>query len=328
MSNPFFQIMNLFVISLICLCAVLIGVTISVKIDDKKGERQWYSLKEMQQEMSDLARQKKEYEKEIKKLEINVSQLNTQYGDLKTNIADATNVFDKLKKNYDNAEEHFQEEYNTKINEWTEERKQEYIKAQQEFTEQFVEDNKRKLIAAKELDSMLTTLKQTINAATALQKKALQEENYAEFHSLQLDEQALFEMNKLREAVKGISPLAEVAINKVIWKVYLEKPYTDLVGRVLGQTNKMGIYKITNKQNQMCYVGQAVNVAERWKQHIKRAIGAEPMTNNKLYPAMKKFGVKNFTFELIEECTQDKLNQREDYWQDFYNAKDYGYSIK
>ena len=71
-----------------------------------------------------------------------------------------------------------------------------------------------------------------------------------------------------------------------------------------------------------------MNVAERWKQHIKRAIGAEPMTNNKLYPAMKKFGVKNFTFELIEECTQDKLNQREDYWQDFYNAKDYGYSIK
>jgi len=43
---------------------------------------------------------------------------------------------------------------------------------------------------------------------------------------------------------------------------------------------------------------------------------------------MKKFGIENFTFEVIEECPQEKLNQREDYWQDFYNAKEYGYSIK
>ena len=70
------------------------------------------------------------------------------------------------------------------------------------------------------------------------------------------------------------------------------------------------------------------NVQERWRQHIKRAIGAETPTNNKLYPAMLKYGVENFTFELIEETTRDKLNEREDYWQDFYKAKEYGYSIK
>jgi hypothetical protein len=55
------------------------------------------------------------------------------------------------------------------------------------------------------------------------------------------------------------------ALNKVIWKVYYEKPYTDMIGRILGQTIKTGIYKITNMENQMCYVGQAVNVAERWR---------------------------------------------------------------
>jgi len=59
----------------------------------------------------------------------------------------------------------------------------------------------------------------------------------------------------LREAIRGISPLAELAINKVIWKIYLEKPYTDLVGRVLGIGIRTGIYKITNTKNQMCYVG-------------------------------------------------------------------------
>lgn len=78
----------------------------------------------------------------------------------------------------------------------------------------------------------------------------------------------------------------------------------------------------------MCYVGQAVDIGDRWKQHIKRALNAEPRTQNKLYPAMYKEGIHNFTFEIIEECPREKLNEREDYWQDFYQAKEYGYSIK
>ena len=78
----------------------------------------------------------------------------------------------------------------------------------------------------------------------------------------------------------------------------------------------------------MCYVGQAANIADRWKQHIKRGIGAEPLTRNKLYPAMLAIGVENFTFEIIEECSRNDLNDREDYWQDFYKAKEFGYSIK
>ena len=89
-----------------------------------------------------------------------------------------------------------------------------------------------------------------------------------------------------------------------------------------------GIYKITNLENQMCYVGQAADVASRWRQHIKRGLGAEAPTRNKLYPAMSEFGVENFTFELLEECDRDALDAREDYWQDFYHAKDFGYSIK
>jgi group I intron endonuclease len=78
----------------------------------------------------------------------------------------------------------------------------------------------------------------------------------------------------------------------------------------------------------MCYVGQAANIADRWKQHIKRGIGAEPLTRNKLYPAMLSIGVENFSFEIIEECDRSKLNELEDYWQDFYKAKEFGYSIK
>jgi len=61
----------------------------------------------------------------------------------------------------------------------------------------------------------------------------------------------------------------------------------------------------------MCYVGQTLNGHERWRQHIKRGVGAEPATRNKLYPAMLEFGVENFTFEWIEDCDAVFLDERE-----------------
>jgi hypothetical protein len=43
---------------------------------------------------------------------------------------------------------------------------------------------------------------------------------------------------------------------------------------------------------------------------------------------MVEFGVENFSFELIEECDRSLLDEREDYWQDYFKAKEFGYSIK
>ena len=133
----------------------------------------------------------------------------------------------------------------------------------------------------------------------------------------------IYELRKITPTLKNSEPLM-----KAIWKIYYEKPYTDLVGRVVGNGKHTGIYKITNIENKMCYVGQAVDIADRWKTHIKRGIGAEAPGNNKLYPAMLSFGVENFTFEILEECDRSKLSEREDYWQDVCKAKEFGYSIK
>ena len=32
--------------------------------------------------------------------------------------------------------------------------------------------------------------------------------------------------------------------------------------------------------------------------------------------------------EIVEEVERSKLNDREDYWQEYFHAKDFGYSIK
>ena len=190
------------------------------------------------------------------------------------------------------------------------------------FTSQ-INDKKNEL---KKVQDELTDLVQKLNSAVEANKRAEEIKQKQDFYKLQLTAIDLDEIKRLREVEPYLRE--KEPLNKVIWKVYYEKPYTDLIGRVVGTGIHTGIYKITNIENQMCYVGQAVNIADRWKQHIKRGIGAEAPTRNKLYPAMLEVGVENFTFEIVEECDKSKLNEREDYWQEFFHAKDFGYSIK
>lgn len=180
-----------------------------------------------------------------------------------------------------------------------------------------------------EIDIYIADLNQIRNKrAAAIEDAKRQEEmkTQSEFYKLQISVEDLDDICELKQVEKRLSK--KEVLNKLIYKVYFEKPYTDLIGRVVGKEVKTGIYKITNTLNQKVYIGQAVNIAERWKQHIKRALGAEPLTQNKLYPAMQKDGVWNFTFEIVEVCDKSKLSEREQYWQKFFGAKEYGYSIK
>lgn len=166
-----------------------------------------------------------------------------------------------------------------------------------------------------------------INDAAVLAAKRAEEMKTAkDFYRIQLNDIDVEEIKALRSIehlLRDKEPL-----NKVIWKCYYEKPTTDLIGRVIGGGIHTGIYKITEIETGKCYVGQAANLAERWKQHIKRGVGADAPTRNKLYPAMIAAGPENFTFEVIEECTRALLDEREDYWQDYFKAKEFGYSIK
>ena len=180
--------------------------------------------------------------------------------------------------------------------------------------------------AIKNAELQLAGLAAKVSAAVAAAKRQEEMETAQDFYRLNLPDIDIEEIVKLREVtvlLRDSEPL-----NKVIWKVYYEKPYTDLIGRVVGTGVHTGIYKITNIKSQKCYVGQAADIASRWKQHIKRGIGAEAPTRNKLYPAMLEHGVENFTFEIVEECSRAQLNEREDYWQDYFGAKEFGYSIK
>jgi group I intron endonuclease len=81
-----------------------------------------------------------------------------------------------------------------------------------------------------------------------------------------------------------------------------------------------GIYKITNITNNHCYIGQSHNIENRWKNHKKCTYNSDKW-NYPLYSAFRKYGLENFTFEIIEECTIHELNEKEIYWIKYYSPE-------
>lgn len=87
----------------------------------------------------------------------------------------------------------------------------------------------------------------------------------------------------------------------------------------------VGIYKIKNLINNKIYIGQSHNIEERIKRHKKRK-DYEEYKDIHLYRAMRKYGIENFSFEIIEECSIDRLDEREIYWIKYYNSFNEGYN--
>ena len=87
------------------------------------------------------------------------------------------------------------------------------------------------------------------------------------------------------------------------------------------------IYKITNKINNKVYIGKTLQtIADRWKIHcydyLKRDEEKRP-----LYSAIKKYGIQSFIIEEIEEITDINLiNEREQYWIEYYDSFKNGYN--
>ena len=212
------------------------------------------------------------------------------------------------------------------LEEARDEAKAEYLETLKEAVANFQNEISNKSAELAELSKKFIIEQQNVNAAVEAAKRRQQMENEKDFYRLQLSQADIEEIRHLREVVPFLRD--PEPLNKVIYKVYYEKPYVDLIGRVIGQDKKTGIYKITNLLDEKCYVGQSVNISERWKQHIRRGVGADAPTRNKLYPAMLATGVENFSFELVEECPADQLDEREKFWQSYFHAQDYGYSIR
>lgn len=97
----------------------------------------------------------------------------------------------------------------------------------------------------------------------------------------------------------------------------------------IDRTKLSGIYLIENMRDGKVYVGQAGEFAGRWRNHKK--YWRQGKNSPHLQRAWKKYGEKAFRFEILEVCKKDRdvLNQREQFWMDFFLSYDprFGYNI-
>lgn len=84
----------------------------------------------------------------------------------------------------------------------------------------------------------------------------------------------------------------------------------------------IGIYKITKKSDGKIYIGQSNNIERRFKEHKTKG----KTSRIPLDVAIQKYGVEAFTYEVVEECSAEQLNNREKYWIQYYDSYNNGYN--
>ena len=246
--------------------------TIAVKV--------YYHNKQI--ELNDFIKNKDQYNQLINDLRNSKEQLNDDIITLLSKKSEITNSLNELDKQAREAGEKFfaqqQELAETRLEtaitqlgqkyqQYEKECQEEYTALMADLSQASAAAIEQQLLLAQDLANQIEVKKLEIaeqqsitEAIVAVNKRAQEEISQKDFYRLQITEKDIQEIEKLREIIPYLRD--PEALNKVIWKVYYEKPYTDLVGRVIGSGIHTGIYKITNLNNGMCYVGQAVRLAD------------------------------------------------------------------
>lgn len=86
-----------------------------------------------------------------------------------------------------------------------------------------------------------------------------------------------------------------------------------------------GIYKIKNLLNNKVYIGQSKNISDRISSH-RKSIFKE---NTCLYRSIRKYGMENFSFEVLKIC-EENLDEIENFYINYYRShvRKYGYNIQ
>lgn len=251
-----------------------------------------------------------------------LNELRGEENSLRNTLASLADTEQKVKANMEKSIERESETLSKEYQRTRDDYQKEYILATQEMAEHFSKAMAGKRAELNLIEDAINDKQAVYDALLEYENRKAQEESEREFYRLNIPEEDLEEIQKIKEVTPHLRN--PEALNKVIWSVYYQKPYQDLVSRLFKTSKPCGIYKITSLTDGKIYIGQSVNVPNRFSEHIKRGLGAEPATKNRLYPAMMRQGVENFTFELLEEIPREKLDERERYWIQFFHSAEIG----
>ena len=331
------------VIIIAILISFIIGILIYFLVPRKKKFNDDFNLA-----IKDIGRAAEElYNKELqektKKIEQDIAAIEKQKKQLLDNYTKAVADFEETyKKKTEDKKEAIEQIMNDQIQAIKDENNRQRIELDKQKKEIFdnygevVKEYEEKKARAKETydkvmeeyDNTIAKKKGEIQNLIEQFKKDEEAREEADFYRIAIPESFKDDIAKLKGVAAQLSN--PITLNKFIYKEYYEAPFNAMCGRVLGENaEKSGIYKITNIKNQMCYIGQTkAGFKNRWRTHVKRGLGCEEQTNNRLYTGLKEDGLENFTFQILEICEDKILTERERFYINFYDSKNWGYNSK
>jgi hypothetical protein len=224
-------------------------------------------------------------------------------------MAGVESSMEKLSQKYREAEAHYDSEY------------------QQVMADLVLDLNKTMEIKRQqieELEAERAKLAASIEASIKARVREKEIKEQLDFYCLQVDPLDLSDIQTL-EKVKNRLNKPRI-LSMLIWQTYYQKPMTQLCNDILGTTVVTGIYKITNQTTNQVYIGQARDMAARWKEHAKCGLDIDRPAGNKLYQAMMEDGLSNFSWELLEKCSAAELNEKERKYIELYKSAEFGYN--
>lgn len=303
----------------------------SNKLDQEIQEKR-KNIEDIENEQERLLRQYTcdihDKETTLKQVSHDVKTKQEQLEDLQKNV---TNTIDNQKKlsqvAFENYCETLTKSYMEKEEEYTNSLRL-LTESYQNIQNNFLQDlEQKKEEIAGELQKereILDKVRETRAAAMEAQLREQEIKDKLSFYCLTIKDSELDDI-KILERVKDQLHAPRI-LSMLIWQTYFQKPMTTLCNNIIGTSVKSGIYKITNQKNDICYIGQAVDLATRWKQHAKCGLGIDTPQGNKLYKAMNEDGLWNFSFEVLEFCSSAELNEKEKYYIELYQSKEFGYN--
>ena len=171
------------------------------------------------------------------------------------------------------------------------------------------------------LNSQLEDIRNSIKAKVEAAKRQEQITDNKDNYRLNLSDKELRDIKVLNSIKDDLSNPA--AVNKIIWSNYYQPLAKIKFPKIIGKATTCGIYKLTNTVTGEGYVGQALDIYKRWNDHCKDGLGAGTKAASaqaKLYGNIRKYGLSNFTFEVLEECPSVDLNRKEKEYISLYDT--------
>lgn len=169
----------------------------------------------------------------------------------------------------------------------------------------------------------LTEERAKIKAANTARKLSEKEHADRDYHRVCVPIANLNDIEKLKNlALELKNP---DVLYKLIWKEYYQTLTGEMIDRVVGSDRVLGVYKITYIPDGRCYIGRSVDMAERFRQHIRCGLKASKGTAP-FYDTLFALGVENFTFEILQKGNANELADLEAYWIGFYDSVASGFN--